>query len=63
MHVIPARQQVQNRAVPLKSDVMALLGLMRKIKNKRENREKEKKLIGCVGDKSIINSPIRKRGW
>lgn len=36
MHIISARQQVQHRAIPLKSDVMALLGLMGKKKVKKK---------------------------
>lgn len=62
MHVVPARQQVQNRAIPLKSDVMTLLSLMTGKRGEKIEKDK-KRLIGCAGDKSIMNSQIRKRGW
>lgn len=39
MHVVAARQQVQNRAVPLEGDIMALLRLMRR----RGRGEKERR--------------------
>lgn len=39
MHVVPAHQQVQHWAIPLKSDVMALLSLT--TGSKRERRKKD----------------------
>lgn len=63
MHVIPARQQVQNRAIPLKSDVVTLLSLMTGKRGGKKVEKEEKRLIGRAGDESITNSQIRKRGW
>lgn len=45
MHVVTARQQVQHRTFPLKSDVMALLGL-----TTGDDGKRERGLTGYAGE-------------
>lgn len=62
MHVIAARQQVQDRPIPLKGDVMTLLSLMTEERGPRQGKKGSGE-NGRVGDERITNGQIRNGGW